>query len=401
MLHNKYYLPFAVGILMSTICLAQWNKETTYTTNNLNSIHFASEKSGWAVGDNGTMLFYNGSGWTSEQSVTEKNLFCVFMLSQDNVWSVGEDGIILNFNGNVWEEVHSPTKEKLLSVSFSDSENGTAVGANGTIIVFEDGKWISVKSNIRGNLFSVQADNTSTFIGGGQECISVPVMRFSRNSENILTKYFDPDFIEIKSIAFQNKKKMWAVGSPGTLMLFEGNNLTTFDQFNDLPSLNSICFSDDQHGISVGYGGTILTYENNLWTKETSPVDIRLNCAFIKGNTIYAVGNDGTILSKSFKTGNSDLSSDKLSTEIKITSYPNPSKEVLMVEIPNVNNFLPDRLTITNVFGQVVYSQRIFPGNDGYLYRINTNELNNGLYLIKISSHDAKKRGIGKFMVRH
>ena len=197
------------------------------------------------------------------------------------------------------------------------------------------------------------------------------------------------------------KRIYGAVGSPGTLLLYDGNHLTKLDQFNDLPSLNSVYFSDDQHGITVGYGGTILTYEDNMWTKETSPVDIRLNGAFIKGNTIYAVGNEGTILTKSFKTENSDLNFDNLSTEIQIKSYPNPTKEHLMVEIPDVASFLPDQLIITNVIGQVVYSQKIFPRNDGYLCRINTNDLNNGLYLIKLSSTDAKKRGIGKFMVIH
>ena len=49
----------------------------------------------WAVGDNGTILKWNGSSWSSQSSGTTQDLYGVWGSDANNVWAVGYNGTII------------------------------------------------------------------------------------------------------------------------------------------------------------------------------------------------------------------------------------------------------------------------------------------------------------------
>lgn len=77
--------------------------------NHLNAVHGRSRPNGgtvmtnnvWAVGDGGTLLYYNGGTWSQEPSPVGVNLYDVYILPTPNVannvagWAVGEQGTII------------------------------------------------------------------------------------------------------------------------------------------------------------------------------------------------------------------------------------------------------------------------------------------------------------------
>jgi hypothetical protein len=50
---------------------------------------------GWAVGENGIILKYNGVAWSIQDSVTPNTLYSVFFTDTSYGWAAGEHGTIL------------------------------------------------------------------------------------------------------------------------------------------------------------------------------------------------------------------------------------------------------------------------------------------------------------------
>jgi photosystem II stability/assembly factor-like uncharacterized protein len=396
----KIILLVIFGSLLFGNANGQWIAENLPTKSNLNSIHLFNDNSGWVVGDNGVMFHKDKDSWINSPKLTDENLYSVFLVDIYNGWAVGSKGTILYFDGNNWIRSSSPTKEKLYCVSFSDKDHGIAVGENGTVIIYENGTWKQLNKQTYGNFFAASATKDLKMIAGGLEATSIPIMNVLDNPGKNLVKTFDPDFVEIRSLATPGKRNAWAVGKPGTIFHFNGSTWEKLSEFEKLSTLNSVSFADENHGIAVGYGGTILTYSTDGWTKEISPVSIRLNGSCVSGNSYYAVGNNGMVVTLK-NTSITDPESVKNSNSpLKIESYPNPTSDILNIYIPQEDGFFPNLISITNSFGQVVYRKKLDPANIGQVYQVNTTTFNNGLYLINIISSSTKP-AVGKFIVKH
>lgn len=84
-------------------------------------VYFASEYDGWAVGEGGTILHWNGLAWTEvPDGPTDVVLNSVWGTSPTDVWVVGEVGAILHFDGTIWSRVASGTPSSLVGVWASD-----------------------------------------------------------------------------------------------------------------------------------------------------------------------------------------------------------------------------------------------------------------------------------------
>ena len=67
----------------------------------------------FAVGYQGTILHYDGSGWAAMSSRTDRNLIGVWGSSANNVLASGGNGTILRYNGASWAPMDSKTEENL------------------------------------------------------------------------------------------------------------------------------------------------------------------------------------------------------------------------------------------------------------------------------------------------
>jgi len=223
------------------------------------------------------------------------------------------------------------------------------------------------------------------------------LLKFASLNNRKLEKAFTPDFIEVKGLAIASQKSFWAVGSPCSILHFDGNNWVAIDQYQKTPSLNAIYFSDENHGLAVGYGGTVMTCAKEDWTVESSPVEVKLNGACIIGNMYYAVGNEGTLISTKRFAGSGD-NPGKTTKQI-LSSFPNPSRDVLNIKIPEGEWNTSSSVTVMNTYGQVILRKDINGLQGGQELQISTSELSNGLYLVQFTSSSTSASG--KFVVKH
>lgn len=144
------------------------------TNQNLNAVHVIDATQsgagtlGFAVGNSGTILKYNGSSWATSSSPTTQNLFGVYVVSASEAWAVGAAGVIIKWNGTTWSTVTSPTTTQLNNISMLDSDlSGTAnigwaVGNSGVAIAYNGTSWSSNNTGSASNLFDVGLFNVST-----------------------------------------------------------------------------------------------------------------------------------------------------------------------------------------------------------------------------------------------
>ena len=103
--------------------------------NNLGSVYFVNNNSGWAVGSCGTILHTNDSGinWTMQNNEFDNHLREVVFIDENSGWAVGYDGIILHTSdgGTHWNLQNSGTSFTLDFVCFPSAEVGYVVGIFG------------------------------------------------------------------------------------------------------------------------------------------------------------------------------------------------------------------------------------------------------------------------------
>jgi hypothetical protein len=226
----------------------------------------------------------------------------------------------------------------------------------------------------------------------------MPIIKMEINkNENTFINSFD-HYATIKSMTFLSPDNGWAVGSPSTLLHFDGNQWQRTSTTDDYSSLNSVFFAEENDGISVGYGGTVLIYSNNVWTKEKTITSQNLNGAVITKNKYFAVGDSGTIISR-------DLGSDKViydpfDTNPKIIQvYPNPCDAFLNVVIPLEDDNLTISITVSNITGEIIMQKELRFSTISLTYTLVTSDLKDGLYFIKTAIEGITTTN--KFIVRH
>jgi photosystem II stability/assembly factor-like uncharacterized protein len=69
------------------------------------SIWGSSPNNIFAVGDNATILHYDGKSWSAMDPETDKYLTKVRGLRSDCIYAVGDDGLVIRFDGKKWNDM--------------------------------------------------------------------------------------------------------------------------------------------------------------------------------------------------------------------------------------------------------------------------------------------------------
>ena len=138
----------------------EWVVDASPVHSSLRGIVVLSPTEMWACGVGGVMLNGNGDVWV-EWPVpvsSDIDLFALAALARDQVWAVGDQGTILFFDGNSWTAQHLDTHDSLRGVSWYPGDDymgypllGLAVGDNGAIYVSHDptgGGWAAVQHSL-------------------------------------------------------------------------------------------------------------------------------------------------------------------------------------------------------------------------------------------------------------
>lgn len=240
-----------------------WLTQASGTTTWIHDVDFVDSKTGWAVGNDGTILHTSdGMSWTAQQSNTPNDLFAVHFINNLKGWVVGEGGKILitSNGGSTWSNQASGTAKDLQDVFFIDNNFGWIAGNTGTMLVTDNG----------GILWDPQPT---------------------------------PTLKDILGIHFVNYLRGWATGKEGTILSSVDGGITWVAQTNhplngSLTGINAVYFVDEMNGWAGAKAGNILHTANGglSWSKQTTSTSMGFNdIFFFNVDTGYAVGDNGTI----------------------------------------------------------------------------------------------------------
>jgi hypothetical protein len=85
--------------------------------------------------------------------ITKNDLYGIKMVSEKLGYAVGDDGTILRWNGNKWSNVDISARVKLNAVDAAQmGKVACIVGDGGTVILYSDGKWVQLNVGTTENL---------------------------------------------------------------------------------------------------------------------------------------------------------------------------------------------------------------------------------------------------------
>jgi hypothetical protein len=103
---------------------------------NLYAVSGLSDSSVWAVGDKGTILYYDGTTLAPQASGTTLPLRGVWAVpGTSTAYAVGDGGTILQLVGGAWQQVGANTTQQILNGVWADATRIVAVGSNGTVVL--------------------------------------------------------------------------------------------------------------------------------------------------------------------------------------------------------------------------------------------------------------------------
>lgn len=264
-----YVAAGAPGRLFTSDDALNWTEITSPTENTINQI--ISTPTGFiAVGDNGTIISSaDAVTWYSIPSFANNNdLYSINLSSSGTYTIVGSNGLILtSTNASTWTSATSGTTNNLRSIT-SIPGQWVAVGDLGTILYSANSNaWTQSTANGIGNA-NINGITYGTSGNGGNYYTAGADGRVLRSSDGII----------------------WNVTAGVATVLNLSSIVAANVSINDAAPVPRV--------VAVGANGIIATTADSgvTWTT-SSVVSSNLNSVTYTANTLYTVGNNGTIAS--------------------------------------------------------------------------------------------------------
>jgi hypothetical protein len=258
-----------------------WQPFPNPATASLNAVALASTVDGWAVGDAGTSLHWNGTAWTAVPTPVTFDLNWVDSVPGGTVgsgeaWAGGVSSTeVLHYVGTSWVTVTIAAPGQIDAVWMNSATDGWMVGDHGGTLRYTGGTtWTAVDSGVTVQLHDVEsnpsdpADTWAVGEGGtilhwnGTAWVSTP-------ASGITTALYN--------VAVLASNNVWVVGSSdGTQSVILHWNGTSWTQVTAPvnTTLWDVWFVSPTNGWATGNGGDILHWDGSSWTQwtQTTPV---------------------------------------------------------------------------------------------------------------------------------
>ena len=418
-------LTISILVFISSAIFAQnfnWTPQNSGVTVLLNDVYFADNQTGWAVGDNGIIVNTTDGGqtWLPQASGTTEILRAVFFIDANTGWAVGGS---LNKNmlkttdgGSNWQSIAASNiyTNLMYDIAFFDANTGWIVTMDsiymtsdgGTTWVHED--YVSGVAVPTPRAIAVTSD-TIAYIGGSmwRSVTSRQAEVFYRRPENAPYLWgasgFDPSVTDdhINSIAFINSDIGFAGSQKGKLLKKTDYGTSGIWELNfQLPDDNqaiwSLSFPDENHGTFntsteiSGITNALFYHTSNsgeTWssTPDTIPDFLLVTVNAPDSANAWAVGVGGKIYKGVRKPSGINL----MSLNIDVNIYPNPSTDIINVELVSKNNELIN-YSLSDVTGRIIEQGQWNLNSTNARFTLNISNVIKGVYLLKLSTDEGQ-----------
>jgi len=135
----------------------EWGSPYVPTDDDLSGVYGFSSSDVFAVGENGTILHFDGAEWSEMAYPADapgSDLGGVWGPAPWDVFAVGSDGTIIYYDGISWSSMISGTEANLHDVCGRSLDEVFAVGDDGTLLSVFGSEWSAIETGIEQHLFA-------------------------------------------------------------------------------------------------------------------------------------------------------------------------------------------------------------------------------------------------------
>ena len=130
------------GVKMNQGIFWSANKDSRVATLiNIRAVDMVSATDGWAEGDNGIILRYDGNSWVLFADLGTLSIRTIKMVSATDGRAAGTGGKIYRFNGEIWQEAITTGTQTWYSIDMLSANNGWLSGNSGQIYHYDGEAW--------------------------------------------------------------------------------------------------------------------------------------------------------------------------------------------------------------------------------------------------------------------
>ena len=396
--------------ILLTNCYSQWVNQNSGTPNHLYDVYFINTQTGWACGDNGTLIktTNGGNNWFGQTSGTTFPLYSIHFVNAYTGYAVTRvDGYFQKTtdSGDNWFTVFFSPKS-FESIYFIDSLTGWAAGTSGGAWVF---RTINGGINWDSVMVGTGAGNHVYFFNSQTGWVAAGGSMFRSTDGGVSwTEFFNSGGGTIAEFSFVNQNTGWFVISE-TYRVFKstngGNNWTIMDTLPDCFNAHSIYFSSINTGwVSGDCGYMFKTTDGGVsWGQQnTGGTNFLNSVVFVTDSIGWSVGGGGRIIYTTTSGAylNIVYEPNIIPKDYKLfQNYPNPfnSMTKLKFQIPKIS-FV--KLIIYDILGRetvVLVNENLKAGS--YAVEWDAENYPSGFYLYTImadGNRETKKMILGK-----
>jgi photosystem II stability/assembly factor-like uncharacterized protein len=260
-------------------------------TVNFNAVAGSQPDQVFVVGDQGTILYWNGISLRQEVSGTANALRGVAVFETTLAFAVGEQGTLLRRQTEQWS-LDPPITLAVLNAVCAGPDWAVAVGEQGTILVFQNGVWSLVPNTRNDNYYTVTQGSAGVLIGGALGVI----VHVNVKNQTITNQWAIPGYTKVLAGSARFGEGVYFVGMDGGLFYWVSDKAT---RVTGLPAkfLRSISVVGSNAWM-VGHEGMVASREAGaapiVWPTQDDRWLVGVYAA--TASDIWFVGRSGLIL---------------------------------------------------------------------------------------------------------
>jgi photosystem II stability/assembly factor-like uncharacterized protein len=263
-------------------------------------IAFTTPDDGWIIGDEGTILHYDGQDWQPYVSPTDENLVRIYMVNEEVGWIEGMEGALLQYADGTWQEIEKPSSQPDIMDFSILGQNDVWMLATDTesenpiteILRWNGSSWSEVL-NRPGEKLPIELQMLDDQTGWVEYRNASWCLLLANGTWEVLDLPLEPD--EVGALQFLDADSGWVAGTRGRIFYYDGSQWTGFDTPVDW-SLEDIHMLSEDDGWAAGAVGTILHYDGSSWTEVPSPTKRDLEIRMYAQDLGWARGDLGNVL---------------------------------------------------------------------------------------------------------
>jgi hypothetical protein len=258
---------------------------------NYNAVAGSAPDNVLIVGDQGTVLHWDGIALASEASGTLANLRGVAVVDQTLAYAVGDQGTVMVRQDGAWTTLPALT-DAVLNAVWASSSRAVVVGEQGTVLHAADAVWKLVPNSRRENYYAVTDSDQGVEVVGTLGA----VMPVNRDTGALGSTTSIQGYTKVLAGATRYANGAFLVGVDGGFFFYSSNKAT---RITGLPDrfLRAVSVVGDTAWL-VGHEGLVATGSLHGTPALVPTPDDRwlLGVYAASGDDVWVVGRSGLIM---------------------------------------------------------------------------------------------------------